>query len=756
MSTNLPASSSSSLITISTCNLNQWALDFSSNVERIYQSCIIAKTQHKSTYRLGPELELCGYGCEDHYFEMDTFEHCWESLLELLERGATDGLLCDFGMPVLHHGVRYNCRVLCKDKKILLIRPKSVLADGGNYRESRYFTAYQNSSNKHEDFLLPMAMWDITGGHTVPFGMMSVELSDGIRIGCETCEELWAPDSPHVKMALQGVDIIGNGSGSHHELRKLNARLDLMIQATRKCGGVYLYANQRGCDGGRLYYDGCAMIVCNGEILAQADQFSLDDVQVISATVDLDDVRSYRAALPSFGVQASRLKLDADINSSPFLYYSDVFFNGNKHSDLTPVPTVGYARPKLHTPEEECCYGPACWLWDFLRRTNAAGFFLPLSGGADSSAVVTIVGAMCVMVTESIQSNSSPSNTVAQDLRRICQQSPSWIPGSSQEVAYHIIHTCYMASSNSSAATASRAKRLAEQIGCYHLSIQIDPLLRAALKVFHIAVNGAFTPKYASEGGSNTQDVALQNIQARMRMVMSYMLAQLLPWTRNKKSFLLVLGAANVDEGLRGYVTKYDCSSADLNPIGAISKLDLKNMLLWASDRFKWSVLTDVANAEPTAELRPISTSNNAATPNTLQEHSQSDEEDMGMTYQELSVFGKLRKVARCGPVSMMRKLLHTWNHLPPLEISTKIKRFFYYYSSNRHKMCTITPSYHAENYSPDDNRFDLRPFLYNTSWTRQFSVMDNMVEQLEDKQRKNELLTANLEVEDELRDKID
>ncbi len=32
--------------------------------------------------------------------------------------------------------------------------------------------------------------------------------------------------------------------------------------------------------------------------------------------------------------------------------------------------------------------------------------------------------------------------------------------------------------------------------------------------------------------------------------------------------FLSVL-AANVDEGLRGYLTKYDCSSADINPIGA-------------------------------------------------------------------------------------------------------------------------------------------------------------------------------------------
>ena len=43
---------------------------------------------------------------------------------------------------------------------------------------------------------------------------------------------------------------------------------------------------------------------------------------------------------------------------------------------------------------------------------------------------------------------------------------------------------------------------------------------------------------------------------------------QLRPWTRKRSGFLLVLGSANVDEGLRGYLTKYDCSSADINPIG--------------------------------------------------------------------------------------------------------------------------------------------------------------------------------------------
>jgi hypothetical protein len=30
--------------------------------------------------QVGPELELCGYGCEDHFFELDTVTHCWEVL----------------------------------------------------------------------------------------------------------------------------------------------------------------------------------------------------------------------------------------------------------------------------------------------------------------------------------------------------------------------------------------------------------------------------------------------------------------------------------------------------------------------------------------------------------------------------------------------------------------------------------------------------------------------------------------------------
>ena len=101
-------------------------------------------------------------------------------------------------------------------------------------------------------------------------------------IASETCEELWTPRSPHVEQFLGGVEIIGNGSASHHQLRKLDTRIDLIVGATAKCGGVYLYANQCGCDGGRLYFDGSSLIVANGKVLAQAPQFSVRDVEVVT------------------------------------------------------------------------------------------------------------------------------------------------------------------------------------------------------------------------------------------------------------------------------------------------------------------------------------------------------------------------------------------------------------------------------------------------------------------------------------------
>lgn len=68
-------------------------------------------------------------------------------------------------------------------------------------------------------------------------------------------------------------------------------------------------------------------------------------------------------------------------------------------------------------------------------------------------------------------------------------------------------------------------------------------------------------------------------------MVLAYLFAQLMLWARGRSGGLLVLGSANVDEALRGYMTKYDCSSADVNPIGGISKTDLRGFLHFMQEK---------------------------------------------------------------------------------------------------------------------------------------------------------------------------
>ena len=59
-----------------------------------------------------------------------------------------------------------------------------------------------------------------------------------------------------------------------------------------------------------------------------------------------------------------------------------------------------------------------------------------------------------------------------------------------------------------------------------------------------------------ADGGSTAENLALQNIQARLRMVLAFFIAQLRLWSQGRSGFQLVLGTANVDECLRGYLTK--------------------------------------------------------------------------------------------------------------------------------------------------------------------------------------------------------
>jgi len=149
------------LVKIATCVLNQWSLDFDGNISRILESIREAHKQG-ARVRCGPELEICGYGCLDHYLENDLYEASLECLAKIIQESPEDMLL-DIGLPIKFRDVRYNCRAIIHNKRLVLIRPKIFLANDGNYREMRYFTPWPRK--KTQKFILPKVLRDVVG-HT--------------------------------------------------------------------------------------------------------------------------------------------------------------------------------------------------------------------------------------------------------------------------------------------------------------------------------------------------------------------------------------------------------------------------------------------------------------------------------------------------------------------------------------------------------------------------------------------------------------
>ena len=169
------------------------------------------------------------------------------------------------------------------------------------------------------------------------------------------------------------------------------------------------------------------MYLSSGKVVAQASQFGLKSLEVITATVDLEEVRAARYA-PSRGLQAVNApeyrRIDAPFRLSA--KREDIDFN------ISPSPALSV---RYHLPEEEIAMGPACFLWDYLRRSGQAGFLLPLSGGIDSCATAVLVFSMCRIVVGEIRKGNE---TVISDVQRIAgpYEGEGWLPKTPQELCH--------------------------------------------------------------------------------------------------------------------------------------------------------------------------------------------------------------------------------------------------------------------------------------------------------------------------------
>ena len=210
-----------------------------------------------------------------------------------------------------------------------------------------------------------------------------------------------------------------------------------------------------GCDGDRLYFDGSAMISLNGHLLAQSPQFSVKQVEVITATIDLDLIQILRGNRPSFTNQAA-----AANNIFPFKYSridaSEISLCHSEEKSFK-IPVTQVVEPFYHPEDEEIGLGPALWMWDYLRKSGAGGFYIPLSGGLDSCSCALIVYTMCRKLAENY-------DFIKEDLKKILGSGDDGVLANPREICNKLLYTCYLGTSNSTELSRLRAQNLAKDI----------------------------------------------------------------------------------------------------------------------------------------------------------------------------------------------------------------------------------------------------------------------------------------------------
>lgn len=716
---------------VSVFSLNQWALDFVGNAERVIRSIDMAK-QAGAVYRVGPELELSGYSLEDSFYENDTVFHSWMSMLKVINHSKDMDLVIDVGLPV-HNQALYNARVIAYRGKIICIRAKTSLAGSGNYREFRHFEAWDTKSGVHA-YKLPSYVAEQLSQEYVPFGANFIlELSGpsrphNLRVGWEVCQELW--DIKNVSSDLYhefGCHLIMNSSGSYWELRKLNTVTDIIKSISLRAGACYALSNLVGCDGQRYVFYGRSCIFENGDLMSMTPVSIglFEEVQMITHLVKpgrIDERRAQNSIKPGKLVKATKVfNMNKFDYSEPISSQAKVILDLKLSEPQVTKPNPNNLKPSVEMRfEEEIQLYVPLWMWDYLRRSRMKGFMMPLSGGLDSSTVSILVYCMCnhlygILDQPLVENYFGKVHGLTPDNIKTQLTSP-------RAICKLLLKCSYISTEYSSEATRRRAERLSEAIGADYSEVPIHDIY------------ANYRNKLTLNKPPSEVTLLDQNLQARLRMTATYYLSG-----GNR----IVLATGNVDEAIMGYLTKYDCSSADINPIGGLCKADLKSFLifccanLFKSDKNFVTVVGEIINAPPSAELTGSE---------------QRDEDEIGLTYDEISVLGRVRRgIYGCnGPRGAFEYLwtnraIEPYNHkircfaqayagMTPVEVAEKlsalIKRFYTRFANSRHKMTVLTPALHAETYSPDDNRFDHRHFLY-APWTEQFECLDGFVEEI-------------------------
>jgi NAD+ synthase (glutamine-hydrolysing) len=626
--------------------LNQIPFDWTHNLRTIREAIEQAKAAGVELLCL-PELCLTGYNCEDLFLS----DWLPQSALEHLQqvRPWTAGICVVVGLPVRLGHRTYNTAAVLRDGEILGFAAKQFLANDGVHYEPRFFHPWPAGETT-------TVQWE---GEEWTLGDMIFE-HKGVKFGFEICEDAWRPDDVRPAARLKGrVDMIVNPSASHFAMSKTDLRYKLVLNASRNFNCTYLYANLLGNEAGRIIYDGEILVARNGHLLLRNQLMSFKEVDMECVDVD-------------FTTEQVRAE------------------------EIQPLPAPDEYR--------ELNQALSLGLFDYLRKARSRGFVLSLSGGADS--------VMCaVAVAELVRLGTAELGTAefmrragcftAEDIEQLAgpvapvpdQNAPGPKDASHSEpdqeqarINKHLtgrLLTCaYQGTVNSSDDTFNSAKELADSIGAVFYNWTIDEEVTGYVGKIEHAIGRELTWK--------TDDLTLQNIQARVRAPAIWMLANI--------QNALLMTTSNRSEASVGYCTMDGDTAGSISPIAGVDKAFVKDWLRWAETALNYPALRHVNALQPTAELRPL-------------EDKQTDERDL-MPYPLLNRIERLAFYDRLSPKQVFNVLKEEESATDPELLKTYVKRFYSLWSRNQWKRERFAPAFHLDDYNVDPRSWLRFPIL--------------------------------------------
>ncbi|HRP97778.1 MAG TPA: NAD+ synthase [Rhodocyclaceae bacterium] len=229
-------------LTIALAQCNFTVGDLVANTRRILDA--LERAREAGAHLLvTPELALCGYPPEDLLLRPDFYRACAAQLAVIAEH--VHGIALVVGHPAESSGRHYNAASVMRDGRVLATYHKQLLPNYEVFDEKRYF--------EHGDASCVFEL-------------------NGMKLGLNICEDLWA-DGPVRRAHALGAELIVGINASPYHFDKGRRRLEVVRSRIAETGLPVLYCNMVGGQD-ELVFDGASFALDgDGRLAHQAPSF---------------------------------------------------------------------------------------------------------------------------------------------------------------------------------------------------------------------------------------------------------------------------------------------------------------------------------------------------------------------------------------------------------------------------------------------------------------------------------------------------